>query len=102
LPRPSSEQAHYGFPTKLGEYLATGNPVCCTKVGEIDTYLKDRYSVYFTNPGSVEDLVSTIEEIIANPEKAAKVGHNGKIAAMENFDKEKQGAFLKHVLSNYQ
>jgi glycosyltransferase involved in cell wall biosynthesis len=101
LPRPSSEQAHYGFPTKLGEYLATGNPVCCTRVGEIDNYLKDRHSVYFAEPGSVDSLVSTFQEIIANPPKAAEVGHNGKLAAMENFDKEKQGAFIKHVICNY-
>jgi glycosyltransferase involved in cell wall biosynthesis len=35
LPRPESKQAQGGFPTKLGEYLATGNPVCSTRVGEI-------------------------------------------------------------------
>jgi glycosyltransferase involved in cell wall biosynthesis len=34
LPRPDSRQARGGFPTKLGEYLASGTPVCVTSVGE--------------------------------------------------------------------
>jgi glycosyltransferase involved in cell wall biosynthesis len=98
LPRPQSEQAKYGFPTKLGEYLATGNTVCCTKVGEINNYLIDRDSVYFAEPGSVDSLVLTIEEIIVNPYKAMEVGLKGKLAALGYFDKEKQGALLKRVL----
>ena len=35
LPRPDSLQAQNGFPTKLGEYLATANPTLVTGVGEI-------------------------------------------------------------------
>src|SRR5690606_3427017 len=38
LPRPDSKQAQGGFPTKLGEYLATGNPVVATRVGELPDY----------------------------------------------------------------
>lgn len=98
LPRPLSEQATYGFPTKLGEYLATGNPVCCTRVGEIDSYLVDRYSVFFTEPGSLNSLVSTLEEIILNPIKANEVGQHGKLAAYQHFDKDKHGAFLRDIL----
>lgn len=44
LDRPNSLQAQYGFPTKLGEYLLTGNPVVVTKVGDIPLYLKDGVS----------------------------------------------------------
>ncbi|MBC8342374.1 MAG: glycosyltransferase family 4 protein, partial [Bacteroidetes bacterium] len=56
LPRPDSHQARGGFPTKLGEYLATGNPVCATSVGEIPDYLKDGESIYFAEPGSVDSF----------------------------------------------
>ena len=41
LARPDNEQARYGFPTKLGEYLATGKPVVVTRVGEIGDFLED-------------------------------------------------------------
>ena len=41
LARPNNLQAQYGFPTKLGEYLLTGNVVVITSVGDIPLYLKD-------------------------------------------------------------
>ena len=41
LDRPDSLQAQCGFPTKLGEYLLTENPVIVTKVGDIPLFLKD-------------------------------------------------------------
>ena len=47
LPRPDSKQARGGFPTKLGEYLASGVPVCATSVGEIPDYLTTNESVFF-------------------------------------------------------
>jgi hypothetical protein len=76
--------------------------VCCTKVGEIGNYLVDHYSVFFADPGSVNSLVSTIEYIILNPNKANEVGINGRLVAYEHFDKEKQGAFLKGILIDNQ
>ena len=46
LARPDNIQAKGGFPTKLGEYLATGNPVVVTKVGEIPNYLIDGVNAF--------------------------------------------------------
>ena len=40
LDRPDSLQAQCGFPTKLGEYLLTENPVIVTKVGDIPLFLE--------------------------------------------------------------
>ncbi len=57
---PDSKQAQGGFPTKLGEYLATGNPVCATTVGEIPDYLVDGESVYFAVPGSVDSFADAM------------------------------------------
>ena len=50
MARPDSRQARGGFPTKLGEYLATGKPVCVTKVGEITVYLEDNVSAFLAEP----------------------------------------------------
>ena len=46
LARPSSKQADYGFPTKLGEYLLTENPVVITDVGNISDFLHDGKSIH--------------------------------------------------------
>ena len=50
LCRPKNKQAKYGFPTKLGEYLLTGNPVLVTDVGTITDFLKDGYNAFISKP----------------------------------------------------
>lgn len=86
LPRPCSIQAFHGFPTKLGEYLATGNPVIATPVGEIPLYLKDRVHVVYADPGSSTDLAEKIIMVIENKGLSEEIGRNGKSAAMKYFN----------------
>jgi glycosyltransferase involved in cell wall biosynthesis len=104
LPRPNSKQAQGGFPTKLGEYLATGNPVCATRVGEIPDYLNDNESVFFAEPGSVESFAEAIDRALGNPSIARKVGETGKKVAEQEFNKDIQATklydFLKELGGN--
>lgn len=105
LPRPNSKQAQGGFPTKLGEYLATGNPVCATTVGEIPDYLKDGESVYFAEPGSVDSFAVAMRRALSNPEEAKRIGMNGKKVAEKSFNKDIQSKilfdFLKENLQSH-
>ncbi len=96
LPRPDSHQAKGGFPTKLGEYLATGNPVCATRVGEIPDYLEDRISVYFSEPGSHEDFSKAMRDALSNPQMANCVGKKGKEVAEMQFNAKIQTERLYH------
>ncbi len=98
LPRPDSKQAQGGFPTKLGEYLATGNPVCATRVGEIPDYLKDRESVYFADPGSINSFTNAMTLALSDPEEAKKIGMNGRRIAEKQFNKDIQGKILSDFL----
>ena len=98
LPRPDSRQADGGFPTKLGEYLATGRPVCATTVGEIPEYLEDKQSVYFAKPGSVKSFVNAMCNAMKNDEQANNVGEQGKKAAELYFNKKTQSKILYNFL----
>jgi glycosyltransferase involved in cell wall biosynthesis len=102
LPRPDSRQAQGGFPTKLGEYLASGIPVCATTVGEIPDYLVDNESVFFAKPGSVESFSETMDRALSNYENAKRVGLNGKKVAEREFNKDIQAKklydFLKELV----
>jgi glycosyltransferase involved in cell wall biosynthesis len=102
LPRPDSKQAQGGFPTKLGEYLATGNPVCATRVGEIPDYLTDNESVFFAEPGSVESFAEAMQRALKNSDEARRIGKNGREVAEKHFNKDIQSKklynFLKEVL----
>lgn len=103
LPRPDSKQARGGFPTKLGEYLATGKPVCATQIGEIPNYLTDNVSVFFAEPGSVDSFAESMERALGNYENAKRVGENGRKVAEEHFDKNiqvnKMIGFLEDLVS---
>lgn len=99
LPRPDSKQAQGGFPTKLGEYLASGIPVCATTVGEIPDYLVDNESVFFAEPGSVESFAKAMDRALSDPENAKRVGLNGRKVAEKEFNKDIQAKKLYDFLN---
>jgi len=86
LPRPDSIQAQNGFPTKLGEYLASGNPTLVTSVGEIPNYLTDRENTFMATPGDVKSLENKLFEIIEDYEFAKEVGLKGRKTAEIHFN----------------
>lgn len=98
LSRPDSRQAQGGFPTKLGEYLATGNPVCVTKVGEIPDYLKDNVSAFMAEPGDVDSFADAMDRALSNPENAKRVGRNGRAVAETSFNADIQAKTLYDFL----
>jgi glycosyltransferase involved in cell wall biosynthesis len=90
LARPTSLQAKGGFPTKLGEYLATGNPVVVTKVGEIPDYLKDGESAFLAEPDSAEAFAEKLDFVLSHPEVAKRVGLKGREVALKYFNYKTQ------------
>jgi len=93
MARPYSKQSEGGFPTKLGEYLATGNPICVTRVGEISDYLVDEVSAYFAEPNSVNSFAKAMRKALTQ-QNAKTVGNNGKVVAYKYFNKDKQAKEL--------
>lgn len=87
LARPDSRQAKYGFPTKLGEYLLSGNPVVVTKVGEIPLFLEDRQGAFLARPGNVDSIASCIFDALTL-ENAESIGRAGCEVAKQNFNSE--------------
>lgn len=98
LARPDSHQAQGGFPTKLGEYLATKNPVCVTRAGEIDSYLVDNESAFLAVPGSVDSFTDALDRAMRNKEQAIKIGLAGYEVARKNFSKDVQSRRLYDFL----
>ena len=77
-----------GFPTKLGEYLSTGNPVICTNVSEIPYYL-DKSSAILIDPKDDLLIYNAIEFVIKNPIKCKRIGIMGKKVVQNNFEVKK-------------
>ena len=99
LSRPDTHQAQGGFPTKLGEYLATANPVCVTRVGEIPLYLKDNESAFLATPGDVNSFADAMDRALCNEENAKQVGANGRKVAEEHFNAAVQSKRLADFLA---
>lgn len=85
LARPNSAQAAYGFPTKLGEYLASRKPVLVTNTGEISSFLSDGHDVFFSEPDDADAFAERMGYIGRNYQHALTVGQNGFTAAREHF-----------------
>lgn len=98
LDRPDSLQAQNGFPTKLGEYLLTGNPVCVTNVGDIPLFLKDGESAIVAEHDNVEDFSSKLLWIIEHPQEAAIIGKRGQEVALEHFNPMKEAKKMLRVM----
>ncbi|MDY0285423.1 MAG: glycosyltransferase family 4 protein [Kiritimatiellia bacterium] len=74
-----------GFPTKLGEYLATGKPVICTSVSEVPLYLNNTNSIII-KPNNKKELIDVLSAIIQAPMKYEKIGKNGRLIAEKIFN----------------
>lgn len=86
LCRPDNVQAKGGFPTKLGEYLATKNPVVITDVGDHTKYLKDGESAYKAESDNPISFANKILECALDEERASQIGENGYLVAHKEFN----------------
>ena len=86
LDRPDNVQAKYGFPTKLGEYLLTENPVVVTRVGDIPLFLTDGVNALLAEPETPEAFAEKLCWVVEHPEEAAAIGKEGAKVAMKKFN----------------
>lgn len=102
LARPNNVQAQGGFPTKLGEYLATGRPVLVTATSDIPKYIKDGVNGFLARPGNIENFSEKLDQILGNYPMASDIGLKGKELALNDFNGDYQGrriiAFINKVL----
>lgn len=85
LARPDNIQAKYGFPTKLGEYLATGNPVVVTNVGEIGEFLKDGVNCRMAEPDNSQDFAEKLSWVMDHYDEALAMGEKGRALTLSAF-----------------
>lgn len=88
LPRPVSRQASGGFPTKLGEYLASGRPVVATSTSDIGRYLEDGVSAFLVPPDDIDALAHALVTLVEDPELAQAVGAQGQCVAADSFSSD--------------
>ena len=86
LNRPKSIQAQNGFPTKLGEYLLTKNPVVITSVGDIPLFLSDGVDAMISEDKNPKMFAEKILFLLNNKDIASKIGQAGEKVALNCFN----------------
>ncbi len=97
--RTNSGFSNAGFPFKLGEYLATGNPVISTRASDVCAYLtsEDAYLIDFDRPA---DFATILNNIVENPREARKIGLNGFKKYHKHFSPEANGKLMLDLLES--
>lgn len=99
--RTNSGFSNAGFPFKLGEYLATGNPVISTRASDVCDYLTpdDAYLVDFESPDSISDALKSIS---GNREEAKRIGLNGFKKYQKFFSPDSNGKLMLDLIISLQ
>ena len=90
---PSVEENCYGRRIAVSELLglsvleamASGTPVICSRVGGVPEIVADGETGYLVDPGDVAGLRARLEELLGNPERAARMGRVARDLVMERF-----------------
>ena len=100
LPRPFREYSRAGFPTKLGEYLATGKPVITTGTGDIPMYLGDLQSAYLVMDSTANSFAEKTVQAITDS-SAREIGLMGAKVAHEHFSIEASAKRIGSFFGEY-
>lgn len=86
IPLWNEERSICRFPTKLGEYLASGTPVISSKTGDVGRFVEHGRSALLSDPGDVQGFANNMIFVSADPEKAGQIGVAGRHVAEKHLD----------------
>lgn len=75
-----------GFPTKLGEYLLSGNPVVVTSAGEVGNYLTHLENAFLSDPGEIYKIAENLVMVQKDQVLSREIGNRGKNLAKVVFN----------------
>ena len=91
--RPTIQDASR-FPHKIGEYLASGNPVITTDVGEIKNYFEDGKTALIADSYTINSFAEKMKYALDFPELSREIGLRGKELGLKEFDYKAHGSRL--------
>jgi glycosyltransferase involved in cell wall biosynthesis len=86
------------FPHKIGEYLASGNPVITTNVGEVSHYFIDTDDALVAEHYDVDEFAGKMEFVLEHPDEARRIGENGRRLGLRYFNYKVYGPRLKRFI----
>lgn len=89
LCRKKDKFSEYGYPIKLGEYLAMGQPVILSDLPEYHALFQNEKNCLFFQPNALKSLVDRIIWRYQNTNKSQTIGLEGQKIASNYFKEQK-------------
>ncbi len=99
LPRGFTLQNHYGFSTKLSDYLNHGKVILVTDTSDVSLYIKDGVNGFVVPPDDMEAMLEKLKYIIDHFESLhASVEKEAQFTSRNSFDYRKYATSLRSFL----
>ena len=99
LLRKQCSETEFLFPSRMLEYLSSGNPTILSDVRYINALFSEGQGVCFIPPSNKpEDIASKIEELWRSPPQAFQIGKMGRAFVRQTFRKNLLGKKLADFL----
>jgi glycosyltransferase involved in cell wall biosynthesis len=92
--RINNEYANFGFPFKLGEYLASGNAIIATNIGDVSHYLTNKVNALLIQPESELQICDAMLMLSQDSQLRIKLGNAAYDTALEHFSSQKISKLL--------
>ena len=87
-----------GFGLTMLEAMAAGNAVVATRAGAAEIVIKDGDSGVLAPTGDMEALVASIEPLMREPERAARIGERARAVVVDRFGRDRE---VEEIVSVY-
>lgn len=95
--QPDTLRAKGGFPTKLGEYIASGTPTLLCDVGENRRYITDN-DCYYALPENPEDYAEQLDYILSHYDEALAKATHGRKTIVDKYSHTAAGRKIKEFI----
>lgn len=96
---PHRDNAHTAttVPHKLFQYMAMCKPVVVTDVGPLGRIVRETDAGLVVSPSDADTMAGSLVNIATNPERAARLGENGRTAVEERYNWEVEAEKLRDL-----
>jgi len=99
ITRPSTIQTQAGFPTKLGEYFASGKPILATDFGDMGRYFKNGSEIVMAECGNPQSIANKLHWMLQNRNELELISKNGYEKAKKLLEYESSVTKIHNFLS---